>query len=36
MSALFREPAGQAMLAAAVGMQIVGYGLIRRITAIEV
>jgi tight adherence protein B len=36
MGSLYREPAGQAMLAAAVVMQFVGYGLIRRITAIEV
>lgn len=36
MSAMFNEPAGQAMLAVAVAMQLVGYGIIRRITSIEV
>lgn len=36
MGGLVSEPAGRAMLAAAGIMQLVGYGLIRRITTIEV
>lgn len=36
MGPMFQVPAGQAMLAAAAVMQLIGYGLIRRITTIEV